>query len=97
MEQELHALLKDFVKEFQNHKAEFTADPKLVHIYRRGTFASAGQPRYAGSHTLNHATAGMQQNLNDLRQFNNHNVQLSLARAKDEQDRAQVRELYGLN
>ncbi len=46
---------------------------------------------------IHHATNGMQQNLNDLRQFNNHNVQLSLARAKDEQDRAQVRELYGLD
>jgi len=46
---------------------------------------------------VHHATAGIQQNLNDLRQFNNHNVQLSLARAKDEQDRQQVRELYGIN
>lgn len=46
---------------------------------------------------VHHATAGMQQNLNDLRQFNNHNVQLSLARARDEQDRQQVRTLYGLN
>jgi hypothetical protein len=45
---------------------------------------------------VHHATAGMQQNLNDLRQFNNHNAQLSLARAKDEQDRQQVRQLYGL-
>jgi hypothetical protein len=45
---------------------------------------------------VHHATTGMQQNLNDLRQFNNHNVQLSLARARDEQDRQQVRQLYGL-
>jgi len=46
---------------------------------------------------IHHATAGMQQNLNDLRQFNNNNVQLSLARAKDEQDKQQVKTLYGLN
>jgi hypothetical protein len=45
---------------------------------------------------IHHATAGMQKNLDDLRQFNNHNVALSLARAGEEQDRAQVRELYGL-
>jgi hypothetical protein len=45
---------------------------------------------------IHHATNGMQQNLNDLRQFNNHNMQLSLARAKDQQDRQQVRQLYGL-
>jgi hypothetical protein len=46
---------------------------------------------------IHHATAGMQKNLDDLRQFNNNNVQLSLARAKDEQDRTQIRQLYGLN
>jgi len=45
---------------------------------------------------IHQAMAGMQQNLNDLRQFNRYNTQLSLARAKDEQDRQQVKQLYGL-
>ncbi|MFD2871936.1 conjugal transfer protein TraI [Mucilaginibacter ximonensis] len=45
---------------------------------------------------VHHATAGMQKNLDDLRQFNNNNVRLSLARARDEQDRQQIRQLYGL-
>jgi hypothetical protein len=45
---------------------------------------------------VHHATTGMQKNLDDLRQFNNNNVQLSLMRAKDEQDRQQVKQLYGL-
>ena len=43
------------------------------------------------------ASSGMQKNLNDLRQFNNANVQLSLQRAKDEQDKEVVKQLYGLD
>ena len=46
---------------------------------------------------IHRATQGMQRVLNDLRQFNRNNMQLSLARSKDEQDRRQVRDLYGLN
>jgi hypothetical protein len=42
------------------------------------------------------ASTGMQKNLNDLRQFNNATVQLSLARAKDEQDKEAVKQLYGI-
>jgi hypothetical protein len=47
--------------------------------------------------TIHHATQAMQTNLNDLRQFNWNNARLSLARAKDEQDKQAVRNLYGLN
>jgi hypothetical protein len=46
--------------------------------------------------TIHHAGAGLQKNLNDLRQFNNTNVRLSLDRSKDEQDRLQVQQLYGI-
>jgi hypothetical protein len=42
------------------------------------------------------ASAGMQKNLNDLRQYNNNNVWLSLQRATDEQDKQTVKTLYGI-
>lgn len=45
---------------------------------------------------IHKASAGMQTNLDHLRQFNQQNVTLSLARAKDEQDRQAVKQLYGL-
>lgn len=46
---------------------------------------------------IHRASLGMQQNLNDLRQFNSGNARLSLLRAKDAQDRNAVKQLYGLN
>jgi len=46
---------------------------------------------------IHKASAGTQRNLNDLRQFNNNNIQLSLDRAKDGQDLQIVKTLYGLN
>ncbi|WP_091155763.1 conjugal transfer protein TraI [Mucilaginibacter pineti] len=46
---------------------------------------------------IHKASAGMQTNLDHLRQFNQQNVTVSLARAKDEQDRLSVKQLYGLN
>lgn len=46
---------------------------------------------------VHHASAGMQTNLDHLRQYNNQNVTLSLERAKDEQDRETVKQLYGIN
>jgi hypothetical protein len=46
---------------------------------------------------VHHASAGMQTNLDHLRQYNNQNVTLSLERAKDEQDRRTVKQLYGIN
>lgn len=45
---------------------------------------------------IHKASAGMQTNLDHLRQFNQQNVTLSLSRAKDEQDRQSVKRLYGL-
>ncbi|WP_419788875.1 hypothetical protein HDF19_00125 [Mucilaginibacter sp. E4BP6] len=46
---------------------------------------------------IHKASAGMQKNLNDLRQYNNNNVWLSLQRASDEQDKQAVKKLYGIN
>lgn len=45
---------------------------------------------------IHQASSGMQTNLDHLRQFNQQNVTLSLARARDEQDRRSVRQLYDL-
>ncbi|WP_255486949.1 conjugal transfer protein TraI [Mucilaginibacter sp. SP1R1] len=45
---------------------------------------------------IHKVSSGMQTNLDHLRQFNQQNVTMSLARAKDEQDRRSVRQLYGL-
>ena len=45
---------------------------------------------------IHQASSGMQTNLDHLRQFNQQNVTISLYRAKDEQDRRSVRQLYGL-
>ncbi|MDN5287460.1 MAG: conjugal transfer protein TraI [Mucilaginibacter sp.] len=42
------------------------------------------------------ASAAMQTNLDHLRQFNQQNATLSLARARNEQDRRSVKQLYGL-
>lgn len=46
---------------------------------------------------VHHASAGMQANLDHLRQYNNQNVTLSLERAKDEQDRQTAKQLYGIH
>jgi hypothetical protein len=45
---------------------------------------------------IHKASAGMQTNLDHLRQFNDQNIQLSLERASDEQDRANIMKWYGL-
>jgi hypothetical protein len=45
---------------------------------------------------IHHASAGMQTNLDHLRQFNRQNAALSLTRARDEQERLTVKRLYGL-
>ena len=42
------------------------------------------------------AGAGIEQNLTDLRQFNNQNVRLSLQRAKDQSEINAVKALYGI-
>ncbi|HVM87897.1 MAG TPA: hypothetical protein VMT76_06890 [Puia sp.] len=42
------------------------------------------------------AFTGMQKNYNDLKQFNNQNIQLSLQRASDADDLQTVKQLYGL-
>lgn len=46
--------------------------------------------------TVHKANAGLQRNLNDLRQFNNNTMGLSLQRAQNEQDAETVKKLYGL-
>ncbi|HVM86868.1 MAG TPA: hypothetical protein VMT76_01685 [Puia sp.] len=45
---------------------------------------------------INTAYAGMQKNYNDLKQFNNQNIQLSLQRAADADDVQTVKRLYGI-
>lgn len=46
---------------------------------------------------VSQAAKSMQTNLDHLRQFNRQNAGLSLERAKDAQDRQNVRRLYGIN
>lgn len=46
--------------------------------------------------TIHKANGDLQKNLNDLRQFNNNSVAVSLQRAQDEQDVETVKKLYGL-
>jgi hypothetical protein len=46
---------------------------------------------------IGQAAKAMQTNLDHLRQFNRQNAGLSLMRAKDTQDRQQVKQLYGIN
>ena len=45
---------------------------------------------------INNASGGMQKNYDDLRRFNNQNVQLSLQRGSAEGNIDEVKELYGL-
>jgi len=45
---------------------------------------------------IDEAAKALQINLNHLRQFNRQNVQLSLSRSSDEQDRRSVQQLYGI-
>lgn len=45
---------------------------------------------------IDQAAGAMQTNLDHLRQFNRQNVQLSLSRSRDEQDRKSVQQLYGI-
>jgi predicted transcriptional regulator YheO len=45
---------------------------------------------------INRAADAMQANLNDLKSFNQQNIQLSLQRSKDENDIAVVKKLYGI-
>jgi hypothetical protein len=46
---------------------------------------------------INKTSRGVNQNYNDLKQFNNENVLLSLQRAKDENDIRVTKNLYGIN
>jgi hypothetical protein len=43
------------------------------------------------------ATTGMQKNLNDVRQFNNNNMSITMQRAQQQNDMNQVRQLYGIS
>jgi hypothetical protein len=43
------------------------------------------------------ATGGMQKNLNDLRQFNNGNMAITLQRAQDNNNMQAVKQLYGIS
>jgi len=45
---------------------------------------------------INSAASGMQKNYNDLKQFNNQNIQISLQRAADANDVQTIKQLYGL-
>ena len=45
---------------------------------------------------INKAGDGIERNYQDLQQFNNQNIQLSLNRAKDANEVESVRKLYGL-
>jgi hypothetical protein len=46
---------------------------------------------------IGQAARSMQTNLDHLRQFNRQNAGLSLMRARDAQDRQNVKQLYGIN
>jgi ATP-dependent 26S proteasome regulatory subunit len=45
---------------------------------------------------INRSADGIEQQISDLRRFNNQNIQLSLQRARDQEDVNAVRQLYGL-
>lgn len=45
---------------------------------------------------INHASAGMQTNLDHLRQYNNQNAIISYERANSEQERQTIKQLYGI-
>jgi hypothetical protein len=45
---------------------------------------------------IDNAAKGMQKNYNDLKQFNNQNIQLSLQRAYENNNLSTVKQLYGL-
>ena len=45
---------------------------------------------------INSAASNMQKNYNDLKQFNNQNIQISLQRAAENNDLQTVKQLYGL-
>lgn len=45
---------------------------------------------------IHHASAGMQTNLDHLRQYNNQNAIISYERTRDEQDRQIIKKLYGV-
>jgi hypothetical protein len=46
---------------------------------------------------VNKASDHLDENYNDLRQFNNEGIQLSLARSKDLNDTQSIKKLYGIN
>jgi hypothetical protein len=46
--------------------------------------------------SIHHASAGMQTNLDHLRQYNNQNAIISYERAQSDRDRQVVRQLYGI-
>ncbi len=46
---------------------------------------------------INHASDHLDENYNDLHQFNNQGIQLSLQRSKDLNDTQSIKKLYGIN
>ncbi len=46
---------------------------------------------------INHASDHLDENYNDLHQFNNQGIQLSLGRSKDLNDTQSIKKLYGIN
>ena len=46
---------------------------------------------------INEASDNMEQNISDLRQFNQENIKTSLQRAKEKNDIDVVKRLYGIN
>ncbi|GAB2977345.1 hypothetical protein GCM10027049_10510 [Mucilaginibacter puniceus] len=46
---------------------------------------------------INHASDHLDENYNDLHQFNNQGIQLSLQRSKDLNDTKSIKKLYGIN
>jgi hypothetical protein len=46
---------------------------------------------------INHASDHLDENYNDLHQFNNQGIQLSLQRSKDLSDTQSIKKLYGIN
>jgi len=46
---------------------------------------------------INHASDHLDENYNDMHQFNNQGIQLSLQRSKDLNDTQSIKKLYGIN
>jgi hypothetical protein len=96
---------KQLVKEYQqasslfNHDAHFspTELKYMGNIYNGILQESLQMDDAERLQRIGQAARSMQTNIDHLRQFNRQNAGLSLMRARDAQDRQNVKQLYGIN